>query len=91
MVVIPLPPPERMATMTSSPSSSPRLLRARDGRILGGVRAGIADRYGWDRTLVRLAAVASVLLPGPQVLLYLAAWVRMPSAPRRGPSTLAAT
>ena len=77
--------------MTRSPSPSSSLVRPRDGRMIGGVCAGIADRYGWDRTVVRLAAVASCLLPGPQVLLYLAAWVLMPSAERRGGSTLAAT
>jgi phage shock protein PspC (stress-responsive transcriptional regulator) len=80
-----------MTAMTSSPATSQRLVRPREGRMLGGVCAGIADRYGWDRTLVRLVAVASILLPGPQVLLYLAAWVLMPSAPRGGPGALAAT
>jgi phage shock protein C len=67
--------------MTSS-SPSTTLVRPRDGRILAGVCAGIADRYGWDRTVVRLAALASCLLPGPQVVLYLAAWVLMPAAER---------
>ncbi len=41
--------------------------------------AAIADRNGWSRTTVRLVAVLSVLLPGPQVLAYLIAWVVMPS------------
>jgi phage shock protein C len=75
--------------MTSSPS--PTLVRPRRGRLIAGVCAGIADRYGWNRTVVRLAAVASCLLPGPQILLYLAAWVLMPSAERHGATAAPAT
>ena len=59
---------------------SPReFVRPREGRRIGGVCAAIADRNGWSRTSVRLVAVFSVLLPGPQVLAYLIAWVVMPS------------
>ncbi len=54
-------------------------IRPRDGRRIGGVCAAIADRNGWSRTTVRLVAVLSVLLPGPQVVAYLIAWVVMPS------------
>jgi phage shock protein C len=91
MVVIPRD-PERMTSMNStSTSTSTSLVRPRDGRILAGVCAGIADRYGWDRTIVRMTAVASCLLPGPQVVLYLAAWVLMPSADRHGGSAAPAT
>lgn len=46
--------------------------------MLGGVCAGIADRYGWDRSTVRLLFVLSMLLPGPQVLIYLVLWLLMP-------------
>jgi phage shock protein PspC (stress-responsive transcriptional regulator) len=77
--------------MTSPSSPSTTLVRPRKGRIIAGVCAGIADRYGWNRTVVRLAAVASCLLPGPQVLLYLAAWVLMPSAKRHGGPAIPAT
>ena len=37
-----------------------------------------ADRFGWDRSLVRLLFVLSFLLPGPQILVYLVLWVLMP-------------
>lgn len=40
--------------------------------------AAIADRYGWDRSVVRLVAVLSVFVPGPQVLAYLVAWIVIP-------------
>lgn len=59
-------------------SASSRLVRPRDGRVLGGVCAGIADRFGWDRTLVRVLTVLSILIPGPQVLAYLIAWIAIP-------------
>ena len=56
------------------------LIRPRRGRVLAGVCAGIADRFGWSRFTVRLLFVVSMLLPGPQVLLYAALWLLMPSA-----------
>jgi phage shock protein PspC (stress-responsive transcriptional regulator) len=54
------------------------LYRPRNGRIFGGVCAGIADYFGWNRTLVRILTVASILIPGPQVLAYIVAWILMP-------------
>ena len=47
--------------------------------MLGGVCAGLARRFGVSKTVVRLAFVVSCVLPGPQVLVYLALWVIMPS------------
>ena len=41
--------------------------------------AGIAERYGWDPTIVRVVAVLSVFLPGPQVLAYLILWLVIPN------------
>ena len=54
------------------------LTRPRDNRMIAGVCSGIARRFGIDPTIVRLAFVASLLLPGPQFLIYIAAWVLMP-------------
>ena len=56
-----------------------RLTRATDEAMIGGVCAGIARRFGWDTTLVRVLFVLSCLLPGPQVLAYLAMWVLIPA------------
>lgn len=58
------------------------LVRPRQGRIIAGVCAGIADRFGWNRTTVRLLAVLSCLLPGPQFVIYIALWILMPSENR---------
>ncbi len=63
---------------TSSTNTDQRLVRPRDGRRLGGVCAGLADKYGWSRTTVRALAVVSILLPGPQVIAYLVAWFVIP-------------
>jgi phage shock protein PspC (stress-responsive transcriptional regulator) len=54
------------------------LRRPRSGRIIGGVCAAFARRFGWDVTLVRALAVLSILIPGPQVLAYVIAWVLIP-------------
>lgn len=66
------------AVAPPSDSSTVGLVRPRDGRVLGGVCAGLADRYGWSRKTTRVLAVLSLLLPGPQVLLYLALWLFVP-------------
>ncbi len=60
------------------------LYRPSDNRVIAGVCSGIARRFGIDPTIVRILFVASLLLPGPQILIYLAAWVLMPN----GSSTL---
>jgi len=47
--------------------------------VLGGVLAGVARRLDVNPGPVRLLFVVSMLLPGPQILLYLALWILMPS------------
>jgi phage shock protein PspC (stress-responsive transcriptional regulator) len=59
----------------------PALSRPRRRRVIAGVCAGIARRYGWSPWLVRALFVASCLLPGPQILLYIALWIVMPKDP----------
>jgi phage shock protein PspC (stress-responsive transcriptional regulator) len=58
------------------------LYRPRNGRMIAGVCAGLAYRFGWDPTLVRVIAVLSILLPGPQVLAYILLWIIMPNEDR---------
>jgi phage shock protein C len=55
------------------------LVRPRKGRIVAGVLAGLAQRFGVSPTVVRLLFVLSILLPGPQFLAYIALWILMPS------------
>jgi phage shock protein PspC (stress-responsive transcriptional regulator) len=54
------------------------LVRPREGRWIAGVCAGIADRFGLSRGLVRVLFVLSLILPGPQILAYVLLWVLIP-------------
>ena len=54
------------------------LVRPRRGRLIAGVCAGLALRFGTSPTLVRAVFLLSLLLPGPQILIYAALWVIMP-------------
>ena len=47
--------------------------------MIAGVCAGIADRLGLSRFLVRLIFVVSIVLPGPQVLVYVLLWLLSPN------------
>lgn len=58
------------------------LVRPRRGRIIAGVCAGLGRRLGVSPWLVRLAFVASIVLPGPQFAVYLALWILMPKESR---------
>jgi phage shock protein PspC (stress-responsive transcriptional regulator) len=55
------------------------LYRPRDGRMIGGVCAALARRFGMSAGTVRVLAVLSCLLPGPQFVAYLILWVMIPS------------
>ncbi|WP_285821140.1 PspC domain-containing protein [Cellulosimicrobium sp. Marseille-Q4280] len=68
-----------MSTPAASSGNSATLSRPRQGRMIAGVCAGIARRFGWSTTVVRVVTVVSLLLPGPQVLAYLVLWLLMPN------------
>ncbi|MDK0521721.1 PspC domain-containing protein [Streptomyces sp. ML-6] len=55
------------------------LARPTDGRMIGGVCAALARRFGTSAGTMRIVFLASCLLPGPQCLLYLALWLFLPS------------
>ncbi|MFZ0626161.1 MAG: PspC domain-containing protein [Acidimicrobiia bacterium] len=56
----------------------PSLVRPRDGRMIAGVAAGLADRFGISRGAMRLIFLLSIILPGPQILIYIILWVVIP-------------
>ena len=58
------------------------LTRPVRGRVIAGVCAGIARRFGVTPFLVRVLFLLSLLLPGPQILIYLAMWIIVPSEGR---------
>ena len=55
------------------------LVRPRRGRLVAGVLVGLANRFGVSPNVARLLFVLSMLLPGPQILAYVALWILMPS------------
>ncbi|MBF4462198.1 MULTISPECIES: PspC domain-containing protein [unclassified Rathayibacter] len=54
------------------------LVRPRRGKIIAGVCAALARRFGWSPFVVRLLFVLSCLLPGPQIIAYLILWIVIP-------------
>lgn len=60
-----------------------KLIRPREGRMIAGVCAGLADRFGVSHTTMRVIFLLSCLLPGPQFLIYIALWIMVPSEERR--------
>jgi phage shock protein C len=58
-----------------------RLYRSRDDRMIAGVCGGLAAYFSVDPTIVRVIAVATILLPGPSVIAYLVMWLIVPEEP----------
>jgi phage shock protein PspC (stress-responsive transcriptional regulator) len=55
------------------------LVRTKDGRVLGGVVAGLGRRIGLDPWPARLLFVLLLMLiPGSQLLVYPILWILMP-------------
>ena len=62
-------------------TTTPVLQRPRSGRVIAGVCAGLANRFGWSANVVRLLFILSLLLPGPQLIVYLVMWIVIPQEP----------
>ena len=54
------------------------LTRPRNGRVIAGVCAALGKRFGISPLLVRVIFLVSLLLPGPQFLIYIAGWILIP-------------
>jgi phage shock protein PspC (stress-responsive transcriptional regulator) len=54
------------------------LSRPKNDRVVAGVCAAIARRFGWRVGTVRVVTVLSILLPGPQVIIYVVLWILIP-------------
>jgi phage shock protein PspC (stress-responsive transcriptional regulator) len=59
-------------------SASASLVRPRQGRVIAGVCAGIARRFGWDLTLTRVLTVVAAFFAGSAVLIYIVLWIVVP-------------
>jgi phage shock protein PspC (stress-responsive transcriptional regulator) len=71
--------------MTTATTGAP-LARAGADRVLGGVCAGLARRYGLSPGWLRVAFAAAALVGGVGVLVYLAAWLIVPGEGESGRS-----
>ena len=60
-----------------------RLYRSPKENVIAGVCGGIAERYGWDPVLLRVATVlAFFIFAGPLIILaYIIAWMVIPKRP----------
>ena len=56
-----------------------RLYRSEEDRMLGGVCGGIAEIYDLDPSIVRIVTLFVILSSGAPLILYLAAWLIIPS------------
>jgi len=65
----------------NTPTPARPLARSLDDRMIAGVMGGIARRFGWNATLVRVlfvvVSVASAAFPG--ILVYLLLWLLIPN------------
>lgn len=61
--------------------SSTSFVRSSHDRMLAGVIGGIARRFGWNPTLLRviyvIGSIASIAFPG--IIVYLVLWLLMPA------------
>ena len=66
-----------MSQVTAKP---PGLTRSIHDRVLAGVVAGIAHRFGWNPTLLRILYVVGSVLSAafPGILVYLVLWLLIP-------------
>jgi phage shock protein C len=56
------------------------LVRPRQGRILGGVCAGLARRFGIGPWAMRILFIITlIVIPGSQIIVYPILWILMPS------------
>ena len=60
------------------------LRRSETERVIAGVAGGVAEHFGLEPRLVRIAWFISVLFGGFGVLPYLILWIVLPAGPSRG-------
>ena len=60
--------------------------RSRQGKMVAGVCAGLAEQFGISVTILRLAYVLGTLIGGPGLIIYIVLWVVMPYRPPQAAS-----
>ena len=66
--------------MTTNREESPKLMKIKQKRMLGGVCAGFAYWLGWPTWVIRVLLLVLVLTAGAGVLMYIILWIFMPAA-----------
>ena len=67
----------------SSPNPK-RFYRSREDRVIAGICAGLAERFGWDIAVVRIVAIVTTLIGLPTFIAYIVAWMIVPKRPIGG-------
>lgn len=63
-------------------NNTKRLLRTPDG-IIAGVSGGLAEFFGLDVSLIRIATLILILFGGLSIWVYIILWLIVPKAPKR--------
>lgn len=64
----------------SSPNPK-RFYRSRDDRIIAGICGGLAERFGWEPIVVRIAALFLLFTIGVILPIYIVVWMLTPKTP----------
>jgi len=59
-------------------NASGSLARPRQGRLIAGVCAAIARRFGWNLTLTRVLTVVAAFFAGSAIIVYIVLWIVIP-------------
>ena len=73
------------------PQEPRRLVRVREGRVIGGVATGLGRYFNLDPIIFRIGAIVLVLVGGAGLLAYLAAWLLIPDETAPGEPATDAT
>ena len=60
-----------------------KLYRIRTGRKILGVCGGLAEFFGLDVSLIRIATLILILFGGLSIWVYIILWLIVPKAPKR--------
>ena len=54
------------------------LYRSTNHRVFAGVLGGLAERFGWNVTLLRIIWILLTISPFPGLVIYLILWLLLP-------------
>lgn len=55
------------------------LVRPQNGRWIAGVCLAVANRFGWNVTLIRILTVVAMVFFGLPLWIYILLWILVPS------------